>query len=162
MKDNDEYDNGKQKKKFIYVNKQLLFTLYKRSITLGGLGVNLIGLSSDDKVSVIEIIDNTVTCNLTRTMNEELYDNSIGKDGIKPNAITSYIYDFNIDGNTIKNETYTLSNGWFKIYFANSIIEQLEIIPTYKEKGDICSEKRNFTKQEYLKMKRGKCNKIKK
>ena len=163
MEDDEiDHDNGKQKKKFIYVNKQLLFTLYKRSMTLEDMGVSSHGVSSSESISVIEIMDNTVTCNLTRNMNKELYDKSIGKDGIKPNAKTSYIYDSNIDGTAIKNDTYILSNGWFKIYFENSIIEQLEIIPTYKEKGNIESEKRNFTKQEYLKMRRGKCNKIKK
>ena len=161
MEDTELDNNGKEKKKFIYVNKQLLFTLYKRSMTLENMGVSSQGVSPAKSISVIEIIDNTVTCNLTRNMNEELYDNSIGKDGIKPNAITSYIYDTNIDGNTIKNDTYTLSNGWFKIYFENSIIEQLEIIPTFQENGEIYSEKRNFTKEDYLKMRRGKCDKIK-
>lgn len=125
-------ENSVEKTKKIYINNELIFTLHRKI---------------HSNKSVIEVIDNTVVCSLTRKMNRKLYDETIGKTGIKPNAITVHL-----DENTKK--YYILNNGWFKIYFENSIIEQLKIIPVHKERDNIFSENRNYTKQDLLKSKR--------
>lgn len=121
-----------EKTKKIYVRNNLIFTLHTKTNSTGG--------------TVIEVKDNTVICNLTRKMNRKIYDETIGKTGLKPNVITYHLTD--------TNNHYTLENGWFKIYFQNSVIEQLQVIPMYKTKHGIFSEKRNFTKQDYLELKR--------
>ena len=129
-------NNQDEKTKKIYINNILLFTLHTKTKTK----------TNSNGETVIEIKDNTVECSLTRKMNRKLYDENIGKTGLKPNVITYHL--------TEQNKEYTLQNGWFKIYFENSIIEQLKVIPMHKPKGGIFSEKRNFTKQDYLKSKR--------
>lgn len=123
-------------KKSFYLNNKLLFVLEK------------VFTQSN---YYIQISDNTVICNITERSNPKIYDKIQENNGLKPNAII-----YNIE----ENDSYTLFDNSYKIYYKCSIIEKVLIDnDTYSKNESIHDLNRNMTKEDYIRKINRKCKK---